>query len=128
MANRQTRATAKQGDRELTVQQHETDSPILPVGQLRELHDFRPDAVDWVLNESQKESDFRRKETHRVNSFVYMEMLIGQIFALIIGLGGIVAGSYVTVNGQPAAGGTIASLAITGLAVVFLTGRKKSKS
>jgi ABC-type Mn2+/Zn2+ transport system permease subunit len=54
---------------------------------------------------------------------VFAERLIGQIFALLIGLTGIIGGSYVAVNGQPWAGGTIASISITGLAAVFLTGR-----
>ena len=64
------------------------------------------------------------KETSRINGYIFAEHLIGQIFALIIGTVGIVAGSWVAINGQPWAGGTIATAAIGGLAVVFLTGRK----
>jgi hypothetical protein len=33
------------------------------------------------------------------------------------------SGAYVAVNGQPTAGATIASLSLTGLAVVFLKGK-----
>lgn len=128
MANRHTNAKVtrqKDGNSELTLSEHETDSPIVPVAQLERLHVFKPDAVDWVINQTQIEAEHRRKETSRVNGFIFAEHLIGQIFALIIGIGGIGAGSWVAISGQPWAGGTIATAAITGLAVVFLTGRKK---
>lgn len=128
MANRHTNAKVtqqKDGNRELTLSEHETDSPIVPVAQLERLHVFKPDAVDWVISQTQIEAEHRRKETSRINGFIFLEHLIGQIFALIIGIGGIGAGSWVAIGGQPWAGGTIATAAITGLAVVFLTGRKK---
>lgn len=129
MSNKHTTAKVHRhsGGDELTVQQHETDSPILPVVQLEHLYRFKPEAVDWVISQTQIEAEFRRSEQIRVNKYVFIERLCGQIFALIIGLAGIVAGAYVAVGGQPAAGGTIASLAITGLAVVFLTGRNKKQ-
>lgn len=130
MANRHTNAkvTRRQsGDSELTLSEHETDSPIIPVAQLERLHIFKPDAVDWVISQTQIEAEHRRKETSRINQYIFIEHIIGQIFALIIGTAGIVGGSYVAIQGQPWAGGTIATAAITGLAVVFLTGRKKSK-
>lgn len=108
---------------ELTVQQHETDSPIIPVSQLAQLQEFKPEAVDWVINQTQVEAEHRRAESKRINTLVFTERIVGQIFALTIGLTGIIGGSYVAVHDQPAAGGTIASIAITGLAAVFLTGR-----
>lgn len=113
---------------ELTVQQHETDSPIIPVSQLEQLYAFKPDAVDWVIKQTQIEAEHRRVESKRINTFVFVEKLIGQIFALLIGMAGIIGGSFVAMQGQPWAGGTIASLSITGLAVVFLTGRGKKGS
>ena len=128
MANRHTnaRVTHKRGgDQELTLSQQETDSPIIPVAQLEQLSLFKPEAVDWVISQTQIEAEHRRKETSRINGFIFFEHLIGQIFALIIGIGGIGAGSWVAINGQPWAGGMIATASITGLAVVFLTGRKK---
>ncbi len=112
-------------DGELTVQQHETDSPIIPVAQLERLYSFKPEAVDWVITQTQVEAEYRRSEGKRVNTFIFIERLIGQVFALLIGMAGIGGGAYVAIQGEPWAGGTIASLAITGLAVVFLTGRKK---
>lgn len=115
------KATGRHGS--LTVQQQETDSPIIPVAQLERLHQFKPDAVDWVIKQTQIEAEYRRDEGKRVNTLIFTERLIGQIFALLIGLSGIGTGGYIALKGEAGAGATIASIAITGLAVVFLTGR-----
>jgi uncharacterized membrane protein len=120
-----TTANVKHSDSELTVQQHDTDSPILPVSHLKQLQTFRPDAVDFIIEQTKIEADFRREETKRLNLFTFIEHLIGQIFALLIGLSGIVGGAYVAVIGQPAAGASIAGIALTELAVVFILGRSK---
>lgn len=125
MTNKQTTAKVNRQSGDLTVQQHETDSPILPVPQLEQLQRFKPEAVDWVIAQTQIEGDARRSETHRINTLVFIERLIGQICAFLIGLAGVVGGAYVAVNGQPWAGTVIAGAALTGLAVVFLTGKKQ---
>lgn len=128
MANKSTTAKVSNRNGELTLQHHETDSPLLPVAQLERLQKIKPDAVEWVIQQTQVEAEYRRIESKRVNTFVFIERLVGQIFALLIGMAGILCGGFVAVQGQPWAGGTIASLAITGLAAVFLTGRTKNKS
>jgi uncharacterized membrane protein len=123
MANKSTQVNISNRHGRLTAQQQETDSPIIPIAQLERLHQFKPDAVDWVIKQTQIEAEHRRKEGKRVNTFVFIERILGQIFALLIGLSGIGAGGYVALRGEAWAGATIASIAITGLAVVFLTGR-----
>jgi len=125
MANKSTTARVSSREGNLTVQQHETDSPIIPIAHLERLQAFKPEAVDWIINQTQVEAEYRRSEGKRVNTFVFIERITGQVFALLIGVAGIGVGGYVALHGQPVAGGTIASLAITGLAVVFLTGRSK---
>ena len=126
MVNRSTTASVKRRDGELTVSQHETDSPIIPVAQLERLHQFKPEAVDWVITQTQIEAEHRRAEDHRVNTFIFVERTVGQVFAFLIGISGVVGGAYVAIHEQPWAGAMIASLALTGLAVVFLTGRSKN--
>lgn len=126
MSNRHTTGRVSK-DRELTVEHTETDSPIIPVAQLERLHSFKPEAVDWVIAQTQIESEHRRKETSRVHTFIFIEHLLGQIFALIIGISGVAGGAWVALSGQPGAGGTIAVAAITGLAVSFITGRREKK-
>ena len=126
MVNKSTTARVRQrGGGDLTVSQHETDSPIIPVVQLQQLQQFKPDAVDWVIRQTQIEAEHRRAETRRTNTYIFVERTLGQVFAFLIGISGVVGGAYVAVNQQPWAGATIASLSLTGLAVVFLTGRKR---
>jgi uncharacterized membrane protein len=127
MTNKSTTAKATSGNKSLTVQQHETDSPILPAAQLEKLHQFRPDIVDWVVSQTQIESEHRRKQDTKINTYIFIERVLGQVFALIIGLSGIGVGGYIAVKGEATAGATIASISITGLAVVFLTGRHSKK-
>ncbi len=49
---KQTTANLRERGRELTVQQHDTDSHLIPVAQLERLHEFRPDRVDWVIQQT----------------------------------------------------------------------------
>ena len=121
MANKALRAqhTNKRGD-QLTVQTQETDSPILPVAQLEQLHGFRPDLVDFVISQTSIEADYRKRQDAVVNRYIFIERLIGQFAAIFVGFLGIGGGVYAGVNGQPWLGGVIASVTIGTLAVAFL--------
>jgi hypothetical protein len=126
--SRATIARAKSPTHELSVQQHESDSPLLPVAQLERLHEFRPDLVDWVIQQTQIEAEHRRRIDTRVNRYVFTERMAGQILAFVLGVSGVGGGGYIALNGQPWAGVAIASAMITCLAVAFLTGKKPGKS
>ncbi|WP_156829791.1 hypothetical protein [Methylovulum miyakonense] len=127
MANKHTSAKVNSGKdgHQLSIQQQETDCPILPVPQLEQLQKFKPEAVDWVIKQTQIEAEHRRSETIKINRYTFIERIVGQLCAFLIGIAGVVGGSYVAISGQPEAGGVIATAALTGLAVVFLTGRAK---
>ena len=129
MGNKSTQTSLSHRDgHSFSIQQHETDSPILPVAQLEKLNEFKPDAVDWIISQTQIEAEHRRSEYRRINTFIFIEKTLGQIFAFLIGISGVIGGSYVAVHGQEKAGGIIATAALTGLAVVFLTGRLKKQN
>ncbi len=105
----------------------DADSPILPVEQLEGLRKIKPDAVDWVIQQTELEAEHRRTETKRVNDLIFTEHLLSQISALIIGVAGIWGGSWVAVNGQPWFGFAIAAVVVVALAVVQLSvGRKRA--
>ena len=101
------------------------DSPILPVDQLDALRKIKPDAVEWVIQQTQIEAEHRRAETTRVNDLIFIEHLMAQISALLIGVAGISGGSWVAINGQPLIGFAIAAVVVIALAVVQLVSRKK---
>jgi hypothetical protein len=115
----QVRARNGRGD-EVAIQTHDTDAPMLPVNSLRELHEFRPDLVDFVVTQTEKEADFRRSSVKRINVFVLIERLFGMFCAVFIGVFGIIGGGYVGLHGQPILGGTIATAALGTLAVAFI--------
>jgi len=125
MANKHTTAkvNSNKDGHQLSIQQHETDCPILPVPQLEQLQKFKPEAVDWIINQTQLEAEHRRSENIKVNQYTFIERILGQIFAFLIGLSGVCFGSYVALHGQPTAGGIIATSALAGLAGVFLSSR-----
>jgi len=122
--SRQTTAGVRDRSKEVVVQQSETDSPALPVAQLEKLHNFRPDIIDWVISQTQTEAEHRRSQNKRINGFVFVERVLGQVFAFFIGIVGVAGGGYVALHNQPWAGAMISTAALTGLAVVFVTGRK----
>ena len=76
----------------LTLQNQEVDTPILPVEQMERLHSFCPEGVKWILEQTQIEAEHRRKETSRVNIFIFIEHLLGQIFGFLIGIAGVIGG------------------------------------
>jgi hypothetical protein len=121
MGNKAVRAqaTSKNGD-QVTVHSQETDAPILPVAQLQHLHEFRPDLVDFVIEQTREEARHRRVQDTRVNWFIFVERVFGQLAAIVVAVLGIGGGIYAGLNGQPWLGGTIASVTIGTLAVAFL--------
>lgn len=123
MASRQRTAQLDKTDGKLTVQEHETDSLMLPVAHIERLQSIRPDAVDLILRETEAESKFRRTEEHRVNTLIFIERAAGQIIGAVIGIAGVFGGVYASVNGAPEAGGVIATVSIGTLAVVYVKGR-----
>lgn len=105
---------------QLTVHAHDNDALILPVAQLEALHAFRPDLVDLVVNETRQEAAHRRQQESRLNLFIFIERLMGQISAIVLAVMGIAGGIYAGLHGQPWLGGVIVSVTIGTLAVTFL--------
>ena len=83
---KQTAASVKTKNHEVSLHSHETDSPVIPVVQLEQLHQFRPDKVDWIFQQTQIEAEFRRSEIKRVNKFSFVGVILGQIFAFLLGM------------------------------------------
>lgn len=117
---------ARNGRSEVAISTHETDALILPVAQLEQLHQFRPDLVDFVIQQTQLESEFRRNSHITINRFIALERILGILCALSIGIFGIIGGGYVGLHGQPILGGTITTAALATLAIAFLKNRNSS--
>ncbi|MGI9347123.1 MAG: hypothetical protein ACR2PV_03970 [Gammaproteobacteria bacterium] len=118
-------ASIKKDNAELMIRHSETDAPIIPVENIERLHGFRPDLVDWLINQTQTEASHRRRRETRIDFFIFTHNILGQIFAFIIGLAGVMSGAYIVVHGHALIGSIIAGITIVGLVAVFLTGKKR---
>jgi len=110
---------------QLTVSQHETDAPILPMAQLVQLKEHFPERVNWVFDESSKEGDFRRAETKRVNTFVFAERFGGMLAGLAIGLAALYASFMLAMAGHDWVAGIIGGTTVVGLVSAFVIGAKR---
>ena len=115
----QMRAKSANGS-EVAVSSHDSDSPILPVAQLEQLHTFRPDLVDFVVEQTKLEAEHRRARSRRVDRYILSERLFGMLCAVGVCITSVVGGGYVGLHGQPWLGGTIATAALGTLAVAFI--------
>jgi hypothetical protein len=116
---------------EVFVRDSRSDAPLLPIVGIERLHALRPDRVDWVFDQTQIEADLRRsnllrsiEEGERINTRVFIEHIIAQCFALVIGLCGILGGLYAALQGHDWLGGIVSTISIGTLAGNFL---KKGK-
>lgn len=109
----------------LAVKSDNFDAPLLPVEEMERLSSFFPEANKLIVEQTKIEAEWRRSEISKNNQRTFRERKLGQIFAFLIGLAGIIGGSCVAVFGSAAAGGTIATASIATLAVAFLRQDKK---
>lgn len=122
MANRSVKAEAKNGKGEhLTIHSQDTDSPVLPVVQLERLHEFRPDLVDFVISQTEQEAIHRRVREKRIDIFVLIERVLGQLIALALAILGIGGAIYAGLQGLEALSIVIITATIGTLAVAFVT-------
>lgn len=124
---RSTTAQLKDKDRHLTVSQHDTDAPVLPVAQLERLNQFYPEAVPWVINEASIEGQFRRSETRRINTFVFIERLAGIIAGLTVAIVSLTVAYQLAMAGREGVAAIIGGTTVVALVGAFIYGRKKSK-
>lgn len=120
-----TTAQLRNKDSHLTVSQHETDAPIIPMAQLAQLKELHPERVDWVFQESSKEGDFRRAETRRVNTFVFVERFSGIVAGLMIGAIALRASYQLAMAGHDWVAGIIGGTTVVGLVSAFVIGSSR---
>lgn len=125
MTNRQTHVDSKRGDGHVSITQHETDSPLIPVAQIERLHSFAPERVQWVFDQTEREAECRRARQVRVDGFVFAERLVGQIAAVVMCSGALYAAYLLGMAGKEIAAAAIGTTAVVGLATAFLSGIKR---
>lgn len=117
---RSTTARLEREGSNLTVSQHETDAPILPVEQIARLQEICPERVSWVFDEASKEADFRRTESRRVNKFVFTERILGIVGGLIIGVFALVVAWSLAMNSHYVVASVVGGSTALGLVSSFV--------
>ncbi len=124
MASNHTRAQKnKSGD--VLVQSTTTDAPLIPIEQLAKLKEIAPNRVDWIFEQTQLESEFRRKESKRIHTFTFIERICGLFFALLIALFGLGSSVYCAINGYQVVASVIGGTTLVGLVTAFIVGKSK---
>ena len=115
--------------RELVAQY---EGPIPPASEMAKYENALPGTADRILAMSEKEATHRHKvegtllvQDDRRITHAFIERILGQIFALIMGVFAISAGAYVALKGYQLAGGFIGGGGVIGLVTAFIWGRKK---
>ncbi len=126
MATRHTQLKSRDGDREISATNTVTDAPIVPIEQLERMHAFRPDLVDWYIQETSFEAQKRREGRDRVNLYVFIERVLGLIFGLLVAVLGIGGGIYLGLHGRDVAASIIGGGSLATIVSAFIYGRNKS--
>lgn len=123
MASNHTRVQASKAG--LDVSSTTTDSPILPIEQLDRLREIAPDRVEWVFDQTEIESNYRRAENHRINTMIFAERALGLLFALVVAVLGLGCAVYLAIQDREITASIIGGATLGGLVASFLAGRSK---
>lgn len=107
------------------VSHTELDSPVLDVNALERLHQFRPDIVDFVIEQTRAEAENHRKlEKKKIVWLTFIERMSGILLAAGVCTGGIFGAIQAASHGYEKLSLTIAISCIGTLAVAFLRRQK----
>lgn len=120
-----TQIKARNANSEIHLSHSQVDSPILDVRSLEHLQQFRPDIVDFVVEQTKKEAEHRRKQDSRMISYTFIERIGALLLGAFIGVGSITGAIYAAILGFETLATTIAAVGLGSLAVAFLRRDKK---
>lgn len=129
MANHNTHVEASNKDgQKVSLRHTSTDSPILPVEHLRQLHELDPKLVDWVIQQTEIESAHRRRHDIHINWFIFIERMSGVVAGLIAAIFGLGVGAYVISLGHDWAGTVICGVFLATIVGVLVTREHKKEA
>lgn len=104
-----------------------TDSPILPVASLQQLAALDPKLVQWVVDQTQAEAEFRRAETKRINTLIFAERFAAITFGAAVAIVGLGISAYVAVNGHEWAASIIGGATLVAIVTVIVNRDSSAK-
>lgn len=120
-----TTAQLRNKDHHITLSQQETDAPVLPMAQIERIKEIHPARVDWVFEETTLESRFRRAETRRVNTLVFIERLFSMVSGLVIGSTSLYTCYHLAMQGHDVVAGVVGGTTVVGLVSAFVIGVRR---
>jgi hypothetical protein len=117
----------KEGEH-LSVQHTSTDSPLLPAANIRELQSIDPTLVPFVIEQTALEANFRRDESKRVNTLVFIERISGVVFGAIIAIVVFTFGFYAIMHGHDWPGVALCGGALASIVGIFVTKKVTEKN
>ena len=117
----------KEKPKQMAVQQTTAmfQGPIPPPSLLKHYDEIIPGSAERILKMSEKQSEHRQHLERAVVTSGIRNAQHGQVFGLIIGLGGLASATILGVFGQPWAASLIGAGTLTGLVSVFVYGSQK---
>ncbi len=106
-----------------TIQQTGFHGPLPPPEIFKGYNSIVPGAAERILANFEAESNHRRSIETKIIDSDARETLLGQVFALTIGVVAIVTGGVAAIFGAEIAGAFIGTGGVVGLVSVFIYGR-----
>lgn len=120
-----TQIKARNANSEISLSHSQVDTPLLDVNAIERLQQFRPDIVDFVVEQTKLEAEHRRKSDSKVINFTFIERIGALLFGALIGFGSVAGAIYAAMLGFETLGATIAAVGLGSLGVAFLKRDKK---
>ncbi|AOJ81153.1 hypothetical protein WS86_11365 [Burkholderia savannae] len=93
------------------------------MAQIERLKEIAPDKVEWVFEQARVEGEFRRSETHRINTFRFAERMAGILSGFVIGVVGLGIAALLAIMGHDWAAVGIGGATLVSLVSVFVIGK-----
>jgi uncharacterized membrane protein len=103
-------------------------SPLPPPSELASYNEIIPQGADRIMKMAEAQSSHRIEIEKKVILSQQGQESKGQFFGFVIGLVGLLCGSYTAISGQPIAGAVIGGVPLAGLVSVFLYSKHKDSS
>lgn len=120
-----TQIKARNANSEISLSHSQVDTPLLDVNAIERLQQFRPDIVDFVVEQTKLEAEHRRKSDSKVINFTFIERIGALLLGALIGFGSVAGAIYAAMLGFETLGATIAAVGLGSLGVAFLKRDKK---
>lgn len=115
-----TQIKARNANSEIHLSHSQVDTPLLDVNSIERLQKFRPDIVNFVVEQTKLEAEHRRTSDRKMINYTFIERIGALLLGALIGVGSVVGSIYAALLGFETLAGIIASVGLGSLAVAFL--------